>query len=295
MKFITFFILIFLLSPSFLGAATNYIGVTQTTSKNQLRVINSRLNSIGLKMLYKSVGNKYLVYSGPYRTSRSTSYAMQKIKKYFTNAKIITNKKIQQTSTAKVPARVKTQSKFNEIKQNNKNGYYIGTAIGYSSAPSTHSISKGSVTIKEPNNSGMHYLIDGGYNFENGFSLSLAYMILGTGDLAFSNIYTTVNYRFGNFKYFTPYFGVLAGFSSLKWNVDPILNASEASNNDSASFIGGTQVGVIYNGYKNISLLLSYKSIIMGHTTNIEVDANNISQLQHKVLHSIEVGIQYNF
>jgi len=294
MKFITFFILIFLLSPSFLNAASNYIGVAQTTSKNQLRIINSRFKSMGLKMLYKTSGKKYFIYSGPYKTSNSITYAIKKIKRYFPNAKIL-NYKAKQIPSVKAPVVIKTETKYEQVKQKNKSGFYIGTAFGYSSAPSTHTISQGSVTIQEPNNSGINYMIDGGYNFENGFSFGLAYMKFDASDLVFDNMYGIVNYRFANNNNFTPYFGVLAGFSSLKWSVDPILNASETSNNDSTSLIGGTQAGVIYNGIEDISLLLGYKCIIMGHTTNIEVDTDNISKLQHKALHTLQLEIQYNF
>ena len=297
MKFMIFFILIFLLSPSFLNAASNYIGVTQTTSKNQLRDINSRFKSMNLKMLYKTSGERYLIYSGPYKTSNSITYAIKKIKRYFPNAKIL-NYKAKQIPSVKVPVVIKTETKHEQIKQKNNSSFYIGTAFGYSSAPSTHTISEGSVTIQEPNNSGINYIIDGGYNFENGFSLGLAYMKFDASDLVFDNMYGIVNYRFGNYKGFTPYFGALAGFSSLKWSVDPIsvdLSNAQLSDKDSSSFIGGTQAGVMYTGIENISLLFGYKCIITGHTTNIKVDTDNISKLEHNALHTLQLGIQYNF
>jgi len=297
MRFIGVLVLFFLLFPSFLSAAANFVQVTQTTKKSQLRAIKSKLSKMGLKMVYKKSGSRYIVYSGPYRNSKSASYAVKKMKRYFPYAKVVAKKRKKfkpiGKSTKNEQAFLTKKLKTKDTKK--MKGFFTGVSLGYSPSPSNHTVVKGTIEdLKVPNNTGISFNLDGGYHFENGFSTSLSYMKFDASDLVFDNIYGTINYRFSDFNNFVPYFGVLAGYSSLVWNVDPIKNPAEGSSNDSESFFAGSQTGIIYTGFEVVSLSFGYHCMFMGHTTNIE-DGVNSSKLQHDTLHSLQIGVQYNF
>jgi hypothetical protein len=262
----------------------SYIKVTSTRSKSMLRAIKHKLNAMGLPMTYRTTSKSYNVYSGPYKTKRHTIYAFKKIKRYFPRAAVLqtTNKK-------------KTKALYNKKRKNLKNKYYANIALVYSSAPLTQTIQSGTLKINEPKNTGMSILLEGGINLNYNLSTGIGYARFATSDLVFNNIYGVVNYAFTSYKDITPYFGVIAGYSSLSWNKDPISNATADSNNDSTSPYYGTQAGVKYSGFNIGDIYVSYQCLFMSHTTTIEVDSSNISKLQHNILHSLQIGYQYKF
>ena len=294
MRFMGILLFFFLLFPSFLNAAASYVQVTQTTTKSKLRIIKSKLNKMGLKMVFKRSGSRYLVYSGPYKNLKSASYAVKKIKRYFPYAKVVgkKNKKLKPIEKSTQNKQISTTKTLRPIKTKKINGFFTGLALAYSSAPSNQSGTIKDIVI--PSNSGISFSLEGGYHFENGLSFSLAYMKFNAGDLVFDNTYGVANYRFSSFGGFVPYFGVLAGYSSLVWNISPIKDVSSASSNNSESFFTGSQTGILYKGFDIISILIGYQCIFMSHTTNIS-NGTDTSKLEHKALHSLQIGIQYNF
>jgi len=270
MKFITIFLLTFFISITLLNAKDTYIQVTSTASKGKLRAIHSKFRKMNLKMIYKTTATKYFIYSGPYQDTDSSAFALQKIKRYFPQARIQASK----------------------IKKVKDSGLYLNIALGFSSAPSTHIVSKGCVIIDEPKNKGVSYNIDGGYTFENGFSIGVGYLRFDATDLLFDNVYGSINYRFNDYNNFIPYIGALGGYSSLKWFTDPIDNPVEG-NNDSSSLLFGTQTGLVYRLTSIVSVYAGYQCLFMNHITNITVDTKNRSQLKHNTLHTIQMGLHF--
>ena len=288
MKYIVIFILTFLIFPTFLNADKIYVKIGSTKKESQLKAINSRLDVMGLNMLYKTTNTRYIVYSGPFQELKSASYAAKKIQKYYPYAKIIKTKKQEKKQKTE-------QVKHSVSSQQEENPFFIKLSLGNCSTLPHHSIEEGSVIIEEPKDSGMSYTAEAGKIFDNGFSLSLGYMRFNTDDLVFNNIYARVNYTFAKQYVFSPYFGVLAGTSDLKWNSDPIENMSSDSSIDSDSLFMGTQVGVVYNSFDKISYSLGYQCIFMNQTTNIEVDSTNKSSLKYDTIRSLQLGVRYKF
>jgi len=270
MKFITILLLTFFMSKTLLNAKDIYIQVTSTASKGKLRAINNKFKKMNLKMIYKTSATKYFIYSGPYEDMDSGSFALQKIKHYFPHARI----------------------KSHKVKQAKDSGLYLNIAVGFSSAPSTHIVSEGCVIIDEPKNKGVSYNIDGGYTFENGFSMGVGYLRFDATDLLFDNLYGSINYRFNDYNNFIPYIGALGGYSSLKWFTDPISNKVEG-NNDSSSLIFGTQTGLVYRLNSFVAIYVGYQCLFMNHITNITVDSKNRSQLKHNTLHTVQIGLHF--
>jgi hypothetical protein len=286
MKLLPFVLFLFLISSNVLYSATShYVKVTSVKSKNQLKKTKRALNSLGLSMIYKRIKGGYYVYSGPYKTQKYAKYATKKIKRYFPYAKLL-KPKVQQEKTI-------TQLKVKKKKENKR--LFVGFSLGYSLAPPTHNIEEGTVKIIEPKNSGLSYDIDGGYVLDNNFVIGMGYLSFDADDIKFSNIYGMLEYRCKEYKDITPFLGLLGGYSTLAWSTDPIENPTQESNNDSASPFMATKAGIIYSGLKNIDVTFGYKCMFMSHATNIELDSSNKSRLEHKTLHSIELGIQYKF
>ena len=90
---ILFFIL---LLPSVSNAAYKYIKVTNTKTKheNELWLIKAKLNNIGLDMISMQTNKNYLIYSGPYKNEKSAKVALRAIKRYFSNAIIVGQNKV---------------------------------------------------------------------------------------------------------------------------------------------------------------------------------------------------------
>lgn len=274
-----YFILI-LFSFATLYANSYYIKVADVKSKTQLRTIKSKLNSLGLKMIFKKSSHYYSVYLGPYKAKKQTHYVYKKIKRYFPSAKLLTSL-------------TKKQSKM--VEKQNVMKYYTALTFNYSLAPLTRTKIEGNVEISEPKNTGLSVSFEGGMDLPYNLSMGAGFSQFSTGDLIFSNFYGVVNYKFNTYKLFEPSFGVILGYSSLKWNTDPIANPSKDSSNDSTSPYCGTQVGVSYKGLKYVDLFVAYKYLYMQQATTIQVDTINILKLQYTMLHSIGLGVKYKF
>jgi len=276
-----------------LNAADVYVKIGVTKTKNGLSYAYSKLNKMGMKFIYetKNIDNKniYTVYSGPYYTKKEQIIALKNSRYFFKNAKLV---RISKTKNNK-PYINPLQKEKASTKKRSK--YSLSVALGYASAPSTHRIIKGSVDISEPKSDGFSFLLNGVYDISDNFIVSTNYMRFDSGDLVFDNIYTSLGYKFKKFGNFSPHFGLLVGLSALKWDTSPLEQASSSSNNDSETYIYGSEIGLTYKGYKYFSPFVHYHCMFMGHVTNLEQDTANNSKLEHKTIHTILFGVAYNF
>lgn len=280
MRWIGFTLLVFLTFPSISNAAYTYIKVTKTKNINQLNSIKSNLKRLGQTSTHRTTKTGYVIYSGPYKNSTSAKYTLKKIKRFFPYATIVktktkpTTKKVIKRKTTKTP---KQKQKF-----------FVGGALGYSKSVLTYT--GGTKLDYPPKETGISYDLHLGYNFKKDMFITLGYLRTDTSDIVFDNFYSSLNYKFVKFDNLSPYFGLLAGYSKLTWNKAPIANATSKSS-VSDSFFGGTQVGVIYDGYESFSLYANYQCLFVNHSTAINVS----DKLEHKTLNNIQLGVQYSF
>ncbi len=274
-----------------------YINVANVKNKKQLNYPYMELKSLGFKMSYERKSYGYAVYTGPYSSQASLDRAYKKIKRRFKHAHVIVydSQEKQKRQEHKVQQQPKQESLKPCAKEKKDTGFVAGLSVGYGNAPSSHVLESGSVIVKEPSASGQNYSLYGGYDFANGVTLLANYMYLNTNDLEFSNYLGSLNYRFEHLGAFVPYIGCSLGYSSLKWNTSPIANASPSSNNDSAGIAYGTQIGLLYKLFQNISLKVDYSYLFLNHTTNITQGTTGRSKLQHNTLDSILIGLEYTF
>ncbi len=285
MRYIAFIFLLSLLIPTVSYASFTYIKVTNTTNVNKLKKIKYTLSKLGQKTTHRTTKTKYIVYSGPYANNKSAKNALRKVKRYYPYAKIVkTNKELQSYKKTKKVAQT-TQSSKNDKK------YFVGFAFGYSSAPVSNS---GQIDLFLPKEQGISYDLSIGLHLKESFVLSAGYLRVDTKDVLFDNYYTSISYKFTPFNNFTPYVGVLGGYSQLTWNRNPLDNSTTNASNKSDSFFGGTQVGGIYDGYEIVSLYVNYQCLFLNHATTVKT-ATQSSELKHKTLHNIQVGVRYSF
>jgi len=300
MKFISFLLMLFVLSSTLL-TANAYIIVTKVSKPNHIKSVHRRFKKLGLKMFYRTKKNKYIIYSGPYKNSTTTLIALKKLKTYFPHARVYnTLNRTNEQQKKKISSETKTKSENTHIYsiEKDKKSFYVAFALGYSSAPSSHIVNTGSVNISEPSKNALSYAFEGGYNYANGFSTSLGYFSFSTSDIVFNNLYLGVEYRFIDYKNYTPYFGFLAGYSSLNWSAAPITTADPTSSSRSESLFLGSKSGFSYNAYDPFILYIEYQLMFMEHATHIDASVgttSNTSVLKNDILQTFQVGIQYKF
>lgn len=281
MRFVYTVILLFIVFVSSLDAKS-YIKLTTTTSKYEALSLRKKLHNLGYQVILKRIMDKrYSIYLGPFEKESRAKSALKRLKIYFPKSFLW----IPKQTTTKV--RVKEQTK--------KKIFALNMNIGYSSFPSTHIIQEGSVVITQPKTDGLSQSLGLHYFWTEQTIVGFSLMRMSSSDLLFTNLYISLDYQFQKLvqNYF-PYFGILGGYSLLKWNIDPIEN-SETSNNDSQSLFYGTHVGIKHTLSSNWDIIFDYQCIFMKHTTNLQIDANNRSKLQHNISHTFSLGFVYNF
>lgn len=295
MRFFVYLFLVSLMIPSALSASYIYIKATATTSPKQVKSMKSKIRSLGSNSTHISTKNRYIIYAGPYKNSKSAKYNLKKLKKYFPHAVVVKVKKpINKRSSRKKVNYAKKERKpeaRRALPTTSKNNYFVGAALGYSSTPLIHN---GNVDLYLPKSTGISYDINGGLNLQKNFFLTAGYLRSDATDIVFDNIYASINYSFLQFDKFTPYAGLVAGYSTITWNRNPITNTTNEASNSSSSSFGGTQIGIIYDGFKDFSLYSNYQCLFMRHNTVVYLD-DTASNLEHKTLHNLQFGARYNF
>lgn len=231
-------------------------------------------------MSYKKKNNYLVIYSGPYANDKERVKALKKLQIYFPYARKSTRTRNESPSTTSVDTKTE--------------GFFVGVSFDYTSAFMQQTNEVGYIDITEPRNEGTGYGLFGGYEFSNAIATSVSYTVLNTGDLKFTNMYATLDYKFYNSSSFVPYVGVIVGFSELEWMIDPIANATSSAAASSSSPLYGTQIGGMYKIFKSSSILINYNCLFLDHVTNIEKTTNK-STVKHSLAHSLQAGIQYKF
>lgn len=287
MKYI---VLVLLFASTFLHAENLYINVTKLTEKSDLEYVGAQFKRVGISAIYKYDGEDYVLFSGPYKNERFARRALVKINKYFPSAYIV--KVRAQKDTGKRAKRYSTTTR--QGKDLWYKGVFAGIHLSYNNVLATHKVETGSVLATLPKEGSLGFTLEGGYEFDNGVSLSLGYSQISNKDIVINNQYLSVKYKFTTDTAFYPYFGFLAGVSSAKWNLVPLQNVVYIDDKSSSS-LSGLESGVIYLLDKyHTSLYLGYTVLITNHTAVLEADTGS-SELNFKRLDNILVGVRYHF
>jgi len=276
--------IIFILSSTIYSSEKSYIKIAKTSSKETLLALNSKFERIGVPIKYNYSNSKYIIFSGPYDDYDSAVDGLKKIKSYFPSAFIVENKDAD---------RIMKQKQKSDTMGKEDNNYFVTLGLSYNNATSNHIVRKGNVIAYIPNENFFGYALDLGYEFDNGVFTSLGFAQIINNDIIMSNIYLTLNYKFKTYFNLSPYMGLVVGNSYLTWNTPPITDITYFDDRSTSGFTG-IQFGVSYPIYKQISLSLGYRLIVMDHMSRLEVKDDR-SDIQHKRVDNILFGLQYNF
>lgn len=302
MKSVKYLVLIFLiLFPTISSAAYKYIEVTSTKEQNQLWVIKSKLNNLGLGMLSLKTKNNFIIYTGPFKSNNSAKATLKLIKPIFKNANIIgldVVKKIKTSPTVEVLDTNETNQSLiiheeiqEESLEDNYDGFFLGLSMGIASTPYKHSTLLGVVIIDTPEKYNFSYSLEGGYNFQNNVLFSCGYLRTDSSDISTDNIILSLGHKYKLTQDIAPFFNILAGHSILKRKTIPLHNP-QTVDKQSESFISGFSIGVIYEEYEEIKPYISYRYVIMNHTASLE-SSTGTSNLKHTRMYSLEVGVRF--
>lgn len=295
--------LLFLFTLAFitLNASDMYVKIGITKDQKDLKYVYSKLSKMKMKMSYvvgiSGYEKIYTIYSGPYTSKKTQSIALKNVRYFFPKAKLVMASSQKEESFEKEDTEKIVDSDKNSLhsKKVNNSKYSLSVGLGFATAPSTHVIKSGSISIVEPKNEGINYFLNVGYDISDDYMFSLNYMRVDSSDLVFNNMYATFSYKFDKISNYLPHFGLSLGSSALSWNTSPLEQVSPGSNNDSETYIYGSEIGLSYIGYKNFSPFVHYHCMFMGHATNLKQDTVNTSKLEHKTLHTLLFGLTYNF
>lgn len=289
--------LLFLMFIPCVVFANVYVKIGETKTKYGLDYAYSKLKQMNMKMSYITInrdGKKaYAIFSGPYTTPKTQSVALNNSRIFFKKAKLVKFIKKDISDKESSSSSVMKEQKSSTLSY--RKSFFAGLGLGYASSSSSHEIQSGTVTILEPKNDGVSFLIYGGYKFSEKFSFLVNYERVDAQDLVFDNFYATLDYSFYKIGNFSSSLGLSLGGSTLSWEHTPLELASKPSDNDSESLIYGLELKLLYKKYKKLKPFIQYHGMLMEHTTNLTQDIQNSSKLKHNTLHNIVFGLEYKF
>ncbi len=267
--------------------------ITKTSHKTNLPKINHTLHQLGLKMYVQTLVSGYYIYSAPYTNPQNARNTLKRVQGTFPYAKIVTIGKPKSVPNTEVESKKVTtlqeeESVAPQVFAEDTNSYdlkmlknfYADIGLGYAlTSGNTNDLSASQLSTK-----GMSYLLEGGYEYGNGLSVSLAYLNTSTSDISIHNIYGEVNYRYDLDNDFCVGGGLLLGYSSLEL-------ISYASSSASKNLVYGFDLAAEYKLMDKLYLFSKYQGLLLNHTIKI----NNSASISFSYTHNILFGAGYKF
>ncbi|MEA2111707.1 MAG: outer membrane beta-barrel protein [Campylobacterota bacterium] len=284
-------VVLFLLLVSVLNADPYYVKVMTSAVQKQLHSVSYQLDRLGYKKYLRKKSNGYELSVGPFKSTAQANSALLDIQRKIgiTSMSIIKKNSVQRKTTHKISAK----NRVVQTQPLKYSSYFIGVNIGASSVNNEQDIIAGSIDLDDAlADSGMNFGAEFGYYINKNIFMTLNYQLVSLDDIDLNNAYVTLNYEFLRDEVFSPYLGIIGGYSLLDWNTHPI----ESIENDetSSSLMTGVQVGTTVMLAKNVNLFASYQFWIMDHKTKLENSQGHM-QISHNFVNNIAVGVRYRF
>jgi len=265
MKFLKIFLVMSLLTICLsANEASQYILITKTSKKSNLKPIKAKLDRLKVKMYVRKSTSKYYVYSGVYKNDKSAQKALRKVRRYFSSALLIKN----ETKSLK-----EENSSINETDKN------MFISLSYGSSDIEMSDSNGT------NGSDSSYGVELGYMLDENLYVTLAYTNLSTEDIDATNTYISINYQKDIIQNISGYIGLLTGFSTLELTGYDNSEASDA-------MLIGLQIGATYDLHEDIAISLCYQVMNIDHTIELSDTATDIKFSKIK---NMQLSLLYRF
>ena len=196
------------------------------------------------------------------------------------------------TEPVKKQIETSAQSK-EESNSKERSDIFLGIYVG----ASQFAVSQNSISGEVPLNfrldeRSINYGVELGYYLRNNIFNTINYQVTNLDNINFTHAFVSLNYKFDDIYFISPYVGVLGGYSIMTWKNSPIDSANTSSS--TSSFMGGVQIGSEINVYKGISLYGFYRYILIDYTTNLKTDTGQ-KEIKHRSEQNLDAGIRYRF
>lgn len=308
--------LLIIVSYTSLYAKNLYIKVMAISYADALFSVQHDLDELGYKMYVAEYENWYRVYTGPFKSQEEANKALSRVRKFISKDAFITTLNVSQAKV--IPSKPEliitkntnfyadiAKEKKNEVPTSSsenfhtasKNKYSKNAFVGFTAGISKLSFKENNINGDVPLNfelkdSGVNYGIEAGYGFSKNIFMTINYQRTDLENIAFNHAFSSLNYKWNEFKLMAPYFGVLAGYSSMTWKNSPI--DATTSTPCASSFISGAQVGSEIPIYYDFTMVIFYRYFMMDYTTNIKTRSGE-KEITHNGEQNLNMGIRYNF
>ena len=199
-------------------------------------------------------------------------------------------KKYEEHTKKKRAVSSKSQKKIESKKHSN---FFLGLCIGASQFGITEKTFSGDVPLNfRLDQRSINYGAEIGYYFTENLFTAINYQLTSLDNIDFKHTFVSLNYKFDDIYFISPYVGVLGGYSMMTWRSNPIDSANTSSS--TSSFMGGAQVGSEIAVYKGISLYAFYRYILIDYTTSLKTDTGQ-KEIKHSSEQNLNAGIRYRF
>jgi len=268
-----------------LQAESYYINVMTSKHKQQLSAISYQLELLGYKRYISQNSYAYILYAGPFS---SLEYAQNARANMSKNINIRNTKIVQMKSNdEKIDTQVLKQQ------TDKTTHFFLGLNAGVMKVNNTQDDISGSIALdSDIAENGLSVGAELGYYLNENIFMSVNYSFFSLNTFSVNNIFMTLNYEFLKEEVFSPYIGVLGGYSMLHWSEYPI--ASIDKDDSSTSFMSGIQMGVNIAILEDLELYGLYQLQLMDHKTNLE-NSQGEMQIQQNFAHNLAAGFKYKF
>lgn len=286
MKLITIFVLICLTtSLAFAQEQFERILITKTQEKSNLSKIKRTLDSIHVKMYVQALPSAYYVYSKNYMNPIEARETLTRVKTKFPYAKILLinspkNKIIEDEAIEDEIVIEAGVFKNESSTPTKKTNIFINLSLGY-----VNLVGKtNDLATSQLANTGMSYIIEGGYILNDNWSATVAYLNASTSDISAYDIYGEMNYMLNLNNRLSIGGGLILGVSSLE--ID-----SFASSTASINVLYGYDLALAYKYENGFNIFTKYQGLYKNHKINI----NSTADISFDYTHNTLVGIGYIF
>lgn len=266
-----------------LQAESYYVNVMTSKHKQQLSPISYQLELLGYKRYISHNSQFYILYVGPFLSLENAQNAQ---------ANLYTNISLKNTKIVQMKSDEKEVNSYLPI-SNKITNYFIGVSAGLVNVNSTQDNSNANIALDTKiTENGLSVGSELGYYLDENIFMTLNYNFLRLETLNVNNIFMTLNYEFLKEETFSPYVGILGGYSLLNWSEYPI--AAIGKDDSSSSFVGGMQMGINIAVIKSIDIYALYQFWLMDHETNLE-NSQGKMLIKQNFVNNLSAGIKYKF
>jgi len=260
-----------------LSAKDIYVNVAFVDKQKYLINIYHSLNSLGYTMYTMKYKDLDRVYTGPFKDEAQANEALKIIKKDISKHAFV----------------FILADEKEEVKPPKHNSFFIGLTAGGTKLNFDEKDINGNLILDvKLKDIGTSYGVESGYNFNKNIFTTINYQRTELENIYFDSAFMTLNYRFDEIYYFSPYIGILGGFNLMSWKNTPIDSINK--NSSSSSYIGGLQIGSEIPISDKVKLYILYRYWMMEHINKI-ITSSAKKEIIYNSEQNIHLGIKYSF